>query len=538
MEFALRSDMPNYAGGLGVLATDILRSCADLGKSVCAVSLMYHVSDDSKTAFRPDGDFKKRDEIVHIHIEDRNVAVGVWEYKIKGEGGEVPIYFLDTNLPENKRWDRDITKDLYAMDPYTRLCQEGVLGFAGVRMLRALGYKDIQTYHMNEGHAAFLTLELAKEFDFKDEEVKKRCVFTTHTPIAAGHDHFGYKLAESVLGGKLPWHIKNLAGGKDLNMTQLALGMSKSANAVSRNHKEVCQMMFPNFEFDSITNGVHVKSWVSPGMEVLFDEYLGNWKEDPKSFLHAEKIPDEELKKAHLSGKKTLIEYVNSQPEHFPIPHDELESEDKFDEKTLTVTFARRFVPYKRPLLIFHDLEKLRSVAYEKLQLIFAGPYHPDNKFAMETINQLMRIGIALRGQIKVAILPDYNLDIARYLVQGSDVWLNNPEPPMEASGTSGMKAAINGVLNLSILDGWWLEGYEECHKSGWAFGRKSTTKSSLNRDSIDAKDLYVALEDVIENYEHKEDLWLERMKHAISLGATFNTHRCVNEYEEKMWNQ
>lgn len=538
MEFALKSDMPSYAGGLGVLAGDLMKSCADLGKSVAGMTLMYHRSDDPKLIFKPGDDFKKRDEVVHIHIEDRNVAVGVWEYIIKGEKGEVPLYFLDTNLPENKRWDRDITKDLYASDRYTRLAQEGVLGFAGVRMLRELGYSAIETFHMNEGHAAFLTMELMKEMDFNDEAVKKHCVFTTHTPIAAGHDHFDYKLVESVLGGKVPWHIRKLAGDKDLSMTQLAINMSKASNAVSGNHKEVCERMYPGHPFEYITNGIHLPSWVAPNLSALYDQHLGEWRQDPKQLLQADKLPEKELTEARLVNKRKLIDYINSQPEFFPIPADELEDRDKLDERTLTIVFARRFVPYKRPLLIFSDLEKLRNVAYENLQLIFAGPYQSGNDFAMETINQLMHIGQALRGQIKVAVLPDYNLDIASYLVQGADMWLNNPEPPMEASGTSGMKAAVNGALNLSILDGWWVEGYEECPESGWAFGKKSTTKSSLNRDQIDAKALYEVLEEVIDCYENKPKVWCERIRHAISLGARFNTHRCIEEYESKMWNQ
>jgi len=537
MEFALKSDMPNYAGGLGVLATDLLRACADMGKKVAGMTLMYHRSDDPKLSFKPGEDFKKRDEVVHIHIEDRNVSVGVWEYIFKGEKGDVPLYFLDTNLPENKRWDRDITKDLYAMDRYTRLAQEGVLGFAGVRMLRELGYSDIETFHMNEGHAAFLTTELAKEMNFDDEAVKKHCVFTTHTPIAAGHDHFGYKLVHSVMGEKVPWHIRRLAGDKDLSMTHLALNMSKASNAVSKNHKEVCERMYPDHPFEFITNGIHLPTWIAPNLSALYDKHLKGWKVDPKKLLKASDIPTKELTKARLENKKKLIDYINAQPEYFPIPADELEEKDMMDVETLTIVFARRFVPYKRPLLIFSDLEKLRKVGFNKLQLIFAGPYQSGNDFAMETINQLMHIGQALRGQIKVAVLPDYNLDIANYLVQGADVWLNNPEPPLEASGTSGMKAAINGALNLSILDGWWVEGYEQSPQSGWAFGKKSITKSSLNRDQEDAEGLYVALEEVIDCYEKPKE-WCERIKNAISLGAHFNTQRCIEEYESKMWNR
>ena len=536
MEFALKSEIPNYAGGLGVLATDILKSCADLGVPACGISLMYHVNEDPKTAFKPGPEFKKRSETINIHIEDRNVKVGVWEYIIKGEKGSVPIYFLDTNLPENKRWDRDITKNLYASDRYTRLCQEGILGIGGVRMLRAFGCNNVQTFHMNEGHAAFLTLELLKGLDYKDEEVKEKCVFTTHTPIPAGHDRFDYKLANNVLGGKLPWHIKKLAGEKELNTTKLALSLSKMANSVSKKHCEVCKKMFPDFAFEAITNGIHLKSWVSDTFAKLFDKHLKGWQNKPEKLSDAVNIKDQDIKKAHLENKKKLIDYINSHKDCFPISPKNMKKEDLFDLNTLTITFARRFVPYKRPLLLLHDLERLKKLGSKKLQLIFAGPYHPDNEFAMEVINQLIRRGLYLHGEIRLVILPDYNLDLARLLTQGSDVWLNAPIPPLEASGTSGMKAAINGGINLSILDGWWPEAYALNPKSGWAFGQEILKKVQTDQDKIDADALYIALEEVIDCYENRPEEWHERMKRAITLGATFNTHRCVEEYMEKMW--
>lgn len=537
MEIALRSEVPNYAGGLGVLAADILRSSADLGMPVIGVSLMYHVNEDSKYAFDPETFCTKRKETVHLHIEDRDVVVGVWEYIVKGEKSEVPVYFLDTNIEENKRWDRDITKDLYAMDRYTRLCQESILGIAGVRMLRELGYSNLETFHMNEGHAALLTLALLREGNFADDEVRKKCVFTTHTPVPAGHDRFDYKLVDDVLTQKVPWHIRKLAGESDLNMTLLALNMSRSANGVSKKHKDVCQQMFPQYRFEAITNGVHVTSWTSEGMAELFDKRLDGWRSDPEKLSLATSISDQEILDAHMKGKKTLIDIINGNPEFFPIPFDELESTDKLDPDMLTITFARRMVPYKRPLLLFYDIERLRALCYGKVQFVFAGPYHAGDKFAIDTINQLVHFGRALRGQVKIAIPSDYKLDIAKYLVQGTDVWLNNPQPPMEASGTSGMKAAINGALNCSIQDGWWIEGYKENPKSGWAFGQEPSSITQPSQDRMDADALYNALKDVINCYYNRKTEWVDRMKNAITLGATFSTHRCVKEYAEKMWN-
>lgn len=537
MEIALKSDVPNYAGGLGVLAADIIKSSADMGVPAVCVTLMYHVSENDNFAFKPGDCCTKRDETVQLHIEDRLVTVGVWEHIVKGEKGEVPVYFLDTNMPQNKRWDKDITKDLYALDRYARLCQEAILGIAGVRMLRELGYKDIETFHMNEGHAALLTLALLKENDFKDEEVKKKCVFTTHTPVPAGHDRFEYDLVNDVLTQKVPWHIRKIAGESDLNMTLLALNLSRSANAVSQKHAEVCKKMFPDHDFLGLTNGVHVQSWVSEHMGALFDKHLKGWRSKPEILLDAVNIPGEDLVEAKKKGKKDLIDYINSNPQFFSCPEKDICDNDRLDYNTLTITFARRFVPYKRPLLLFHDLERLRSLGYGKIQLIFAGPYHAGDKFAIGVDNELVHISKALRGQIKLVIPSDYKLDIARYLVQGTDVWLNNPQPPMEASGTSGMKAAANGAMNLSIQDGWWIEGYTQNPKSGWAFGPVPTNTVQPGQDRIDADALYHALEDIIGCYTNRKDEWIDRMKNAITLGATFNTHRCVKEYMERMWN-
>ena len=531
MEFALDPKIPNFAGGLGVLATDIMKSCADMGISTVGMSMIYHLSNDPAQAFDPSKYFEKVKETVGITIENRKVKVGAWKYEIKGLKGIVPVYFLTTNFPENERWDRDLSKNLYPGNAYTRIAQEAILGYAGYRMLKALGHEDIDYYHMNEGHAAFLTLEHFKETGFDDEKVKESCRFTTHTPVAEGHDHFEYKLAQKVLKDKLPWHIKKLGGEKHLNMTRLALNLSGKANGVSQKHKEVCEKMFPKYDFIGVTNGVHHRSWVQGAMKDLFDKHLKGWEEDPYLLAKAMDLPDEDTKKAHDKNKKILIDFINKNPQYFPYSEESLEENDYFDKETLTITFSRRFVPYKRPLLLFHDLDRLRETGYKKLQIIYSGHCNPHDEFCSNIMQELKHLEKELRGQIRLAVMPDRNLDTTALLVSGSDVWLNNPEPPFEASGTSGMKAAMNGGVNLSVADGWWIEACDKTPESGWTFGTDTS-----GHDEIDAEELYKKLDEIINIYYNKKPEWLNHMKKAITLGAYFNTHRCVTEYLEQLW--
>jgi starch phosphorylase len=534
MEFALNPEIPNFAGGLGVLAADMMKSCADMEVPVVGVSLIYHWDDDPAKAFDFSKYFKKCPEVVKVKIENREVVISAWEYIIKSpDGFEVPIYFLSSYLPENERWDRDLTKELYTTQQYTRLCQEAILGIGGVRILRALGYNDINYFHMNEGHAAFLIFERLKETKFDDEKVRASCRFTTHTPIAAGHDRFPYNLSKQVFTDMLPWHIKKLASSAELHTTRLALSMSGKSNAVSRRHREVCEKMFPEYKFIGITNGVHHNSWVTGGMKDLFDKNLPGWREDPYVLAKAAALPDDELKKAHLKNKKALVDFINSDDKYFPYHKDTLREDDYFDEKTLTVTFSRRFVPYKRPLLLFHDLDRLREIGYKKLQIIYAGHCNPNDEFCNNIMAELKHLEKELRGQIRLAVMPDRNLDTTAILASGSDVWLNNPEPPLEASGTSGMKAAMNGGVNLSVADGWWAEACEQNPRAGFTFGTDIS-----GHDEIDAEELYSALQNIIDCYYKSPADWTDRMKQAISLGSYFNTHRCVTEYINQLWTE
>lgn len=532
MEVAVKASVKNYAGGLGILAADYLFSLADKGFPAFGVSLMYH----GDPTFNPTAFAEKLAEKVYIQIEGRDICVEIWEHKIHGKGRcSIPLYLLCTNCKENNSWDQEICKYLYPSDPYTRLCQEAILGIAGVRALRKLGHKP-DFFHMNEGHSALLTLELLKEKQFVDEEVRKITRFTTHTPIAAGHDYFEYPLAKQILGDALPWHIRELAGANTLSMTHLALNLSGKSNSVSERHNQTCREMFEGWHFKNITNGIYLDRWVSPATRTLLNKYLKGWNQDHNTLSRSpKKISNRAIKTTRQKNKKDLTAWINSNPEY--LIHNNLEKDDLFDPHTLTIGFARRVVPYKRTTLIFSELDKLREIGYKKIQIVFAGPFHGiENSYDTNILNELKSFARKLRGQIRVCIIPEYDIDIARHLVSGCDVWLNNPIPPREASGTSGMKAALNGGLNLSILDGWWIEGFKINPKAGWAFGECNV--SFLHHDDkFDCHGLYETLKEVIELYYENEKEWLNRCKEAISLAGNFAAGRAIDEYQEKMWN-
>ena len=533
MEFALHPEIPNFAGGLGVLAADLMKSAADLKIPAVGMSLIYHQNDDPKKAFDPKKFFKKQRERITLRIEDRDVEIGVWKYEIEGKSGyKVPVYFLDSFISKNERWDRDLTKDLYDTNQYTRLCQEAILGIGGLRMLRALGYNDIEVFHMNEGHASFLSFERLKEEEGDLEKVQAKNVFTTHTPIPAGHDRFPHNLVRQVLTEDLPHRVEKLAGHEDFHTTKLALRTSRVANGVSKRHAQVCKKMFPQHNFLAVTNGVHHRSWVSRAMKELFDKYIPGWEDNPELMKKALAIPDAEIKETHRKSKKVLISYLNQHPEFLAHEPDTMEEDDFFDEDTLTITFSRRFVPYKRPLLLFEAVNRLREIAYHKLQILYSGICHPEDDYCNGVMHELKKLQLELRGQVKLAVFPTRNLDSAALMVAGSDVWLNNPEPPMEACGTSGMKAAMNGCINFSSPDGWWLEAMEMDEQCGWAFGCDIS-----GHDVFDCDAIHNGLREVLEIYYKKPDEWVSRMKHSIALGAYFNTHRNILEYKEKMWN-
>jgi starch phosphorylase len=570
MEIALENAMPSYSGGLGVLAGDTIRAAADLRLPMVAVSLLYrkgfftqHLSEDGAQSEEPVEwrveDFLKEETArISVPLENRRVELRCWRYDAKGARGfEVPIYFLDADLPSNTEADRNLTGRLYGGDPYYRLCQEVLLGIGGVRMLRALGYNELTRYHMNEGHAALLSLELLGEEAEKAgrktirgediEKVRSKCVFTTHTPVPAGHDRFPVEFLTRVFPMQTGFFDLNDASSADLvkrvlraeqnfpdlqeaarrgasvNMTYLALGLSTYVNGVAKVHGETSRQMFPDSVIEAITNGVHAGTWTAPAFQQLFDRYIPTWREDNYSLRGALALPAEEVWAAHLIAKYDLLETVRKK------------TGMKFDPELFTIGFARRATGYKRADLILHDLDRLRQIAKSagKFQIVYAGKAHPNDGTGKDIIKKIFHAKKALRKAVPVVFLDDYNMDLGGKITAGVDLWLNTPQFPLEASGTSGMKAALNGVPSLSILDGWWVEGHIE-GVTGWSIGESRRAALSAPTDNAaEAESLYYKLESVILPmfYEERKK-FLEVMQHSIAInGSFFNTQRMVQQY-------
>jgi starch phosphorylase len=575
MEIALEAGLPTYGGGLGVLAGDTIRSAADLKVPMVAVTLLhrkgyfYQRLDASGWQTEEPAEWVAQDFLeempprVAVKLEGRPVQIRAWKYEVKGIGGAtVPVYLLDCDLPENTEWDRKLTHYLYGGDSWYRLCQETVLGIGGVRMLRALGFNSLTRFHMNEGHASLLTVELLYErvrkasrklIEAEDiEAVRGQCIFTTHTPVPAGHDQFPVDMVRRLMGeGEFRLDVSNvlvaslrnhvfrrgngnsegdgpLREGDMLNMTYLALNLSHYVNGVAKKHAEVSQHMFAEYRVDAITNGVHAATWTSPAFQALFDQHIPGWREDNFSLRYALGISSSEVWQAHSAAKRELIQYVNR------------EANSGLDADVLTLGFARRAATYKRADLLFRDLDRLRAISAKagRLQIIYGGKAHPQDVAGKQVVQRIIQAGDALKHDIRVCYLPNYDMDLARRLVAGVDVWLNTPEPPMEASGTSGMKAALNGVPSLSTLDGWWIEGCIE-GVTGWALGdRCDITTNPGDRAGCDAASLYDKLEQVIVPlFYGNRDRFLDVMRHAIALnGSFFNTQRMVLQYVLKAY--
>jgi starch phosphorylase len=571
MEIALENAMPSYSGGLGVLAGDTIRAAADLRLPMVAVSLLYRkgfftqrLSEDGSQTEEPvewrvEDFLTEETERASVTIENRRVELRCWRYSAKGvRNFEVPIYFLDADLPSNVEADRNLTGTLYGGDSYYRLCQEVVLGIGGVRILRALGYNDLTRYHMNEGHAALLSLQLLNDEAVKAgretirkediEKVRSKCVFTTHTPVPAGHDRFPMEYLTRVFPGQtqfldlkdsssadlmkrvlqadqnFPGLQEAARGGASLNMTQLALGLSTYVNGVAKQHGETSRQMFPEVPIEAITNGVHAGTWTSPSFQQLFDRYIPSWREDNYSLRGALGLPAEEVWAAHLIAKHDLLETVRRK------------TGLKFDPETFTIGFARRATGYKRADLILADLDRLREIAKNagQFQIIYAGKAHPNDGGGKDIIRRIFQAKKALRKTVPVVFLDDYNLDLGGKITSGVDLWLNTPQFPLEASGTSGMKSALNGVPSLSILDGWWVEGHIE-GVTGWCIGesRRTVAGTAPADNKAEAESLYAKLEGVIlPMYYNDRAKFLEVMQHAIAInGSFFNTQRMVQQY-------
>ncbi len=552
MEVALKSEMPTYSGGLSVLAGDTIRSAADLRIPMVGMTLLhrkgyFHQKLDAQgwqteepVQWAVEDFLKEMPQRVTITLEGRTVHLRAWRYDVAGTTGfTVPVYFLDTDFSDNSPWDRTLTHFLYGGDAYYRLCQEVILGIGGVKMIRALGYDRLDRFHMNEGHASLLTLALLderpKEADgawctSEDvEAVRRKCVFTTHTPVPAGHDVFPMDLVDRALGRpEIPATPELFCQDGKLNMTTLALRLSGYVNGVSKKHAEVSRAMFAPHPVDAVTNGVHAVTWTAKPFQELFDRALPGWREDNTALRFAVGLPKEEVWRAHLEAKKRLIEHVNQK------------TGVGMDMETFTIGFARRAATYKRGDLLLRDPARLKSICAKAgaIQLVYAGKAHSHDQGGKELIHRIFQAMELLKPEIKIAYLENYDMNLGAMMTAGADIWLNTPQPPLEASGTSGMKAALNGVPSLSILDGWWIEGYME-GVTGWAFGLLPEEKVSDEERAVrDAASLYEKLEQVvIPLFYRGTDRFTRVMRHAIALnGSYFNTHRMIQQYMVKAY--
>src|ERR1700728_940599 len=540
MEIAINPNMPTYSGGLGMLAGDTLRSAADLGIPLVAFTLAHrkgyfqqHLNglgeqSEEVQPWNPADFCKEGPARVTVSVEDRVVTVRAWRYELVGRYGHiVPIYLLDTDVDGNSGWDRGLTDHLYGGDTNYRLQQEIVLGMGGVRMAHALGLR-INVFHMNEGHAALLTLALLESqlgggpegaaTDSDIEIVRRKCVFTTHTPVPAGHDRFSTEQAIRILGGERTARLEKLGCFRDglLNMTLLALRFSRFTNGVAMQHGKVSRAMFPEFAIGSITNGVHATTWISEPVQNMLDAQIPAWRRDNLYLRNAIDLPEAEILAAHARAKDDLLAEVGARTGLVLNP------------KVLTLGFARRAATYKRATLLFTDPERLKEIAAKAggLQILYAGKAHPQDEPGKSLIQQVVEEAAKLsNSDLRIVYLENYAWDLGAQLTAGVDVWVNTPRRPYEASGTSGMKAAMNGVPSLAILDGWWIEGCIEGY-TGWAI------EDGAN-DAEEAVSLYSKLENaVVSLYRDAPEKWARMMRTTLAFnGSYFNTNRMVKQY-------
>lgn len=542
MEIALRPEMRTYSGGLGILAGDCARSSADLDLPLVFVTLVSHEGSlrqeigsageqvDHPDPWRVEDWATQLDFMVAVDIEGRSVWVRPWLYVVSCPlGGRIPVLLLDTRLEQNRQEDRSITDRLYGGDAAYRLKQEIVLGVGGARILEGLGF-EIRKFHLNEGHASLLTLHLLAKQTGKDvplqgrlDKVREACVFTTHTPVEAGHDRFSYGEVARILGhGGLvdPDLLKQLGGKDELNMTLLALNLSRHVNGVAEVHAETTRLMFPGYQVGAVTNGVHVPTWAHPSFAELFQGILSSWAHQPERLTHCEQLQDEAIWNAHQWAKRDLVAAVAKA------------TGQMLDEERPIIAFARRMTGYKRPHLIFTDLDRLREINRRyPFQIVMGGKAHPRDQEGKALIAEIHRHIRELAPELPVAFVPNYDMELARLFVSGADVWLNTPMPPLEASGTSGMKAALNGVLNFSVLDGWWSEGWVE-GVTGWAIGdgdRLATEHASDCLDKLEGT--------VLPLFYENRPRWIWMMKQSISkIGSYFNSQRMMRRYGSEVY--
>jgi starch phosphorylase len=544
MEIALDPSMPAYAGGLGVLAGDTLRSAADLGVPMVGITLVHRkgyfsqhldrTGNQSETPeeWRPEDKLELMKPVIVVRIGEREVKIRAWRWMIEGVSGDVvPVYLLDTALPENHLDDQHLTDYLYGGDAHYRLCQETVLGIGGVTLLPKLGHVHVLSYHMNEGHAALLTLALLEQTLASrglrsatredSHAVRHKCIFTTHTPVPAGQDQFPIDMVRQVLGEDRATALERTKGYADgmLNMTYLALSASRYINGVAMRHGEVSRGMFPDYPVRAITNGVHAATWTTEPFAKLYDRHIPEWRRDNLYLRYTIGIALREIRDAHAEAKSRLLDEVQKRTGIKLLP------------SAFTIGFARRAATYKRGDLIFRDIERLKSIVSRvgPVQFIFGGKAHPQDEGGKAVIRQIFQAARLLEGSVPVVYLEDFEWRSAPLLYSGVDLWLNTPKRPQEASGTSGMKAALNGVPSLSILDGWWIEGCLE-GITGWAIGHSEEVAES---DGEETADLYEKLEHIIvPMFYGRPSAFAEVMRSAIAVnGSFFNTQRMVNQY-------
>ncbi len=544
MEIGLEPALPTYSGGLGILAGDTLKSAADLGVPVVGITLLHrrgyfqqHLDalghqTESPVAWRPEDHLELLPQTVTVEVEGRPVHVRAWQYNVVGvHGHHVPVYLLDTALEQNSEWDRALTDTLYGGDQHYRLCQEVVLGIGGVEMLRALGRGEETCHHINEGHASLLCLALLERrlagrgpWDVTEADhdaVRRNCVFTTHTPVPAGHDKFPMEMVRGVIGAPRAQLLESahLTDAGTLNMTHLALRLCRYTNAVALRHRDVSREMFPEHHIDAITNGVHAVTWTAPAFRELFDRHIPQWRSDNQYLRYAVSISEDDIHEAHAKAKRALLDEITARTGVL------------LDPGVMTIGFARRATTYKRNDLIFSDIERLRRIAKRAgaLQIVFSGKAHPHDEWGKAQIRRIYEAASQLRGALQVVYLENYDMRLGGMLTSGVDLWLNNPMRPLEASGTSGMKAALNGVPSLSVLDGWWIEGHVE-GVTGWSIGEDCALPVDPSKD-ID--ELYYKLErTILPIYYGQPYSWSCVMRSAIAVnGSFFNTQRMVMQY-------
>lgn len=544
MEVGLDPAMPTYAGGLGMLAGDTLSSAADLGLPMVGVTLLHrkgyfrqHLDSEgwqteAPATWAPEALLEDVHQRVSVTIEGRPVRIRAWLYGLTGISGHtVPVYFLDTALPENTPWDQALTDHLYGGDSHYRLCQEAILGLGGAAMLGAVGYRNIQVYHMNEGHSALLTLAVARELSDDSSlqdlspvtrnAVRRRCVFTTHTPVPAGHDRFPASLVSQVLGDEVTAALRSGRCFLDdtLNMTYLAFSFSHYVNGVSMHHEEIAHTMFPNYPINSITNGVHAVNWTAPSFKEMYDRHIPEWRWDNLYLRYAVSIDLDDIREAHRHAKRALMAAIKER------------TGQSLDPEAMTIGFARRATAYKRAGLLFSDLDRLTRIVRRAgpLQVIYGGKAHPHDDGGKRLIQSIFQAAAALKDKVKIIYLEEYDMTLAKYVCSGVDLWLNTPQKPFEASGTSGMKAALNGVPSLSVLDGWWIEGNVE-GVTGWAVG---DTWEAESDPAGETSSLYDKLEQVIVPmfYQRPGD-YGRVMRWAIAInGSYYNAQRMLVQY-------